>query len=182
MESFYKVLLKSQQKNLHAHSIHYFDKIFQNCPHDAEKIILYINDCYCYNSPWVVSGKEWRLLLEERFKMNGISDSLKDAIIKNEIPEVTEGIWQYIYAQKQSLWELKIVKENLRLQMIDLLQKPDTPLGDKKNANEMLTSLQNEIERIDEKVLQDNQKFGPSGFDTIKKARSVTQLSIVNVD
>jgi len=182
MESFYKILLTPTKKNLHSHSIHFFDEIFRNCPVDAEKIILYINDCYCYKSPYILDGKDWGKFLEERFRLNGISASLKDAILHNELPEVVEGIWQYIYAQKESLWELKMIKENVRLDMIKTLQTVTTPLGDKQKANEMLTSLQAEIEKIDERLIQDNQAFGKgAGFDAIKKARSVTQLTITNV-
>lgn len=182
MENFYKVILNPKKENLHGHAIHYFDKIFDSFPDDAEKIILFINDCYNYKSPYIIDGKDWRKFLEERLKMNNVSLELREKILKNEFPEVVEGIWEYIYAQKQSLWELKMIKENLRTQMMDTLRK-DVNIGEKKSANEMLTSLQDEIEKIDERIIQDNQVFGKgSGFDAIKKARSVTQLNIVNVD
>lgn len=183
METFYKILLNPTKENLHSHGIHYFDKVLANFRVDGERIINYINDCFCYKSPWIVDGKNWSDFLLERVRLNGISKNIQDDILNNKLPEVVDAIWQYINHQNQPLFATKVVKENLRMQMFELLNTVNEPLAQKKTANEMITSLDAEIESINEKLIQDNQVFGKgAGFDAIKKAKSVTQLSIVNVD
>jgi len=179
MENLYKVLQVPTKENLQRHQITYFDRIIDKYPSVYETIITYINECYNYKSPLIVEEKEWSSFLKERFEINELPDYLRDDILNYKSPEIVIAIDDYITHQKEPAFQTLIAKQNLRKDMLVVIQDPAGKVDDKQKANNLVTTLDEEINAIFERMRQDQKVFGNyKGFDAIKQAKAATQVVI----
>lgn len=179
MQNLYEVLQKPTKEILERHSIKYFDKVIEKYPKYYKDIIAYINDCFNYNSDLLLEEKEWSKFLMERFEENCLPDSLIDDIIQYDSEEITYAIAMFLAEQKQPLFATFTAKQNLRMQMLAIMQKSSSTTSDKKNANDMVSSLDIEINDILEKFRQGQKVFGDfKGYDQVKTARNRHKVNV----
>lgn len=179
METLYKVLQEPTLYNLHKHYIHYFDNLADAYPDDHKQIISYINECFNYNSPFLVEEKDWNIFLQERFVENNIPDDYIDNIISYKDPVIVIAIDEYLTHQKQPTFQTLVAKQNLRKDMLVALQDPAGKINDKQTANTLLTTLDDEINDIFERMRAEQKRFGNyKGFDAVKQAKQHTKLNI----
>ena len=124
MQNLYELLRTPTVENLHFHLIRFFDEVIEKYPDDYESIITYINECYNYDSPFITDDKDWTLFLIERFRENQLKEELREAITKLEDEAIVFAISSYVAYQKQSTWVTFTAKQNLRVGMLALMQKP----------------------------------------------------------
>lgn len=178
MQDLYKVLQDPSIRVLQDHEIKYFDDLIKEYPENYKKIICYINDSFNYSSPYHVVEKEWGSFLKERGKANGLTDELFSKIINNEILSIVYAIQEYVFYQKEKVFATKVAKENLRIYLLKLIQS-DAALSEMKIANEMITDLDLELQKINERIKQDQKVFGGyKGFDSISKIKNPTRINI----
>jgi hypothetical protein len=172
MQSLYELLRTPTVANLKFQSIDFFDQIIEKYPDEYEKIITYINQCFNYNSPYLIDEKDWGIFLLERFAANEIDEEIRPALMNYESTEIVYGIAAFLAYQKQSTWTTLVAKQNLRISMLATIQGHSASINDKKNANELVTSLDLEINQIMESMKQDQKRFGNfKGFEDVKAAK-----------
>ena len=182
MESYYRILLAPTKETLKKHLITCFDKVIGAYPKDNEKIILYINECYNYKSPFLVEEKDWWEFLNERFKINDLPPKFVRDIVYLENPDVASSIDDFLVLQKKNEFQTLVAKQSLRQQMLVEIQNPASAISDKKSANDMITQLDEEISSIFEAMRAEQKAFGNyKGFDAVKKAKAITQINIANI-
>lgn len=181
MENLYQVLQDTSIKNLHEHEIKYFDTVIEEYPSDYKKIIAYCNECFNYRSPLIVEEKDWGIFLMERFRANDLPEDLYSALVLYESPEIVFAISSFLAHQKQPAFTTLIAKQNLRISMLSVMQSFSNTITEKKTANEAVTSLDNEINEIFERLRQEQKKFGNyKGYDAVKSARNKFKINIAN--
>lgn len=180
MDNLYKVLEVPSKENLRRHQITYFDKVIEKYPDDYKEIIGYINDCFNYKSPLLVEEKDWGTFLRERFQANELPDELADDIINYKCEEIVNAIDDFLTEQKQTVFQTLVAKQNLRKDMLRVSQGVENKTSDKQIANALVTTLDEEINLLYEKLRAEQKKFGNyKGFDAVKQAKSAaTQISI----
>lgn len=179
MDNLFKVLQTPTKENLHKHAIFYFDAVMEEFPGDYTRIITYINECFNYNSDLLTEEKDWAIFLGERFKANNLPEGLRELIIDYKSPEVLIAVDEFLTHQKQPVFQTLIAKQNLRKDMLIALQDRDAKMGDKATANTLLTTLDDEINLLHERLRGEQKVFGNfKGFDAFKQARAATQLNI----
>lgn len=181
MNNYYKVLLNPSKENLKKHNIKCFDTVISSYDKHYEKIISFINECYNFQSPYLVEEKDWGVFLSERFEANGLSDYQRADIIHLQNVEVALAIDCYLTLQEDVQFHTLVTKQNLRQQMIAYINT-GTYSPDKKGANELLSQLDEEITRIHEAMRQDQRLLGNGkGYDAVKKAKVLTVINIANI-
>ena len=179
MDNLYKVLEVPTKENLRRHFINYFDKVIEKYPNDYKEIIGYINDCFNYKSPLLVEEKDWGSFLKERFEANELPGELKDEILNYKCPEIVTAIDDFLTEQKQTLFQTLMAKQNLRKDMLGVLQGVENKISDKQTANTLVTTLDDEINSLYEKLRAEQKVFGNyKGFDAVKQAKAAIQISI----
>lgn len=181
MDNLYQVLQDTSIKNLHDHEIKYFDSVIEEYPADYKKIITYSNECFNYRSPLIVEEKDWGIFLMERFRANNLPEDLYSALVLYESPEIVFAISSFLAHQKQPAFTTLIAKQNLRIDMLSVMQSFGKTTSEKKIANEAVTALDNEINDIFERMRQEQKKFGNyKGYDGVKSARNKFKINIAN--
>jgi hypothetical protein len=179
MENLYQVLQDTSIKNLHDHEIKYFDTVIEKYPSDYKKIISYINECYNYHSPFLVDEKDWGLFLIERFRANNLSEDLRSALMEYESEEVVFAMASFLAHQKQSTWTTLVTKQDLRISMLAVMKKHGIPTKEKKDANELVSMLDIEINDIYERLKQEQKRFGNhKGYEQVKVAKNRFVINI----
>ena len=179
MENLFKVLQVPSKENLHLHNIRYFDNVIRKYPHHYREVITYINECFNYNSPLIIEEKDWGLFLMERFTASELPDQFIADLVNYQCPDIVVAMDEFLTHQKQPVFQTLIAKQNLRKDMLVFLQDPAGKIVEKQIANTLLTTLDDEINMLHERLRQDQNKFGNGkGIEAIKKAKSVTQLNI----
>lgn len=173
MENLFEILQKPTKEILQRHSIKYFDKVIEKYPKYYKDIISYINECFNYHSDLLKEENDWGRFLMTRFEENMLPDSLIPDIIEFESEEITYAVSMFLADQKQPLFTTFAAKQNLRLSMLGVMQKSSSTTTDKKNANEMVSSLDIELNDILEKFRSSNKIFGNFvGYNKVKTARN----------
>jgi len=181
MDNLYEVLRVPDVSNLHLHSITYFDRIVEKYPHDYKNIIRYINDCFNYHSPLIIEENDWGVFLMNRFIVNNVPEEMRSALMKYECEDIVFGIFSFLAHQKQPIFTTLIAKQNLRINMLATMQNFSATTADKKNANEMVSNLDIEINEIFEKMRQAQKVFGNfKGYDNVKAAINKFKINIAN--
>lgn len=181
MENLFDLLEMPTRQLLEKHDIKIFDAVIIKYPEDYKKIIKYINDCFNYRSPYLIEEKSWQLFLIERFSANLLREDLREDIVGMESAEVVQAMAEFLAYQKQPMWETLVAKQNLRMNMIGVTQSFGASVGDKKNANEMITNLDNEITSMFERMKQDQKRFGNyKGAEQLKEAVVRHKINIAN--
>lgn len=181
MDNLYKVLEAPTKENLRRHFINYFDKVIEKYPDDYKKIISYINECYNYKSPLLVDEKEWGLFLVERFNYNKIPEELKPAIINYECDEIIFAMASFLAEQKITTWTTLVTKQDLRVAMLSVMKQHTAPTKEKKDANELVTLLDIEINDIYEKLKQEQKRFGNhKGYELVKIAKNRLTINVAH--
>lgn len=179
MENLYKILLVPSKENLHLHAIHYFDRLIDQYPKKYRQIITYINECFNYHSPFLVEEKDWTTFLHERYEASTMPADFIDDVVNYKAAEIVIAIDEFLTHQKQPVFQTLAAKQNLRKDMLVFLQDPANKINDKQTANTLLTTLDDEINTLHERLRQEQKVFGNyKGFDAVKQARTVTQLNI----
>ncbi len=181
MDNLYKVLEVPSKENLRRHQITYFDKVIEKYPDNYKEIIGYINDCFNYKSPLLVEEKDWGTFLRERFQVNELPEELEGDILNYKSPEIVFAIDDFLTEQKQPLFQTLMAKQNLRKDMLGVLQSFEGKVAEKQIANTLVTTLDDEINLLYEKLRAEQKKFGNyKGFDAVKQARAAaTQINII---
>lgn len=173
MQNLYEVLQDPTKEILRLHSIKYFDEIVEKHPSDYINIIRYINDCFNYHSVLLLEEKDWRSFLIERFYTNDLPEEILPGLVDYETGYFVLAISMFLEDQKQPVFTTLVAKQNLRVNMLATMQTPSATTNDKKNANEMVSSLDSEIAMIYEKFRQGQKVFGNfKGYDQFKTARN----------
>lgn len=173
MQNLYEILQNPTKEVLELHSIDYFDKIIENHPDNYIDIIKYINECFNYHSLLLTEEKDWGRFLMERFEANGLPEDILPGLIEYETEYFVHSISIFLIEQKQPLFTTYIAKQNLRMQMLAIMQKSTSTTTDKKNANDMVSSLDIELNDILEKFRSSNKVFGNFiGYNQLKTARN----------
>lgn len=179
MQNLYEVLQNPTKEKLALHSIKCFNPLIEKYPKYYKDIIAYINDVFNYNSPLLIEEKDWGKFLMERFDENNLHDSLLDDVVHYESEEVVRAMSDFLEYQKQPLFTTYTAKQNLRLSMLGIMQKSSSTTTDKKNANEMVSSLDAEIAMIIEKFRQGQKIFGNfAGYDQLRTARNKHLINV----
>lgn len=179
MQNLYEVLQHPTKDLLNLHSIKCFDVLIEKYPGHYKDIIAYINDVFNYNSPLLIEEKDWGKFLMERFEENNVHDSLFEDVINYESEAVVRAMSDFLEYQKQPLFTTYTAKQNLRLSMLGIMQRSSSTTTDKKNANEMVSSLDAEIAMIIEKFRQGQKIFGNfKGYDAVKTARNKHLINV----
>lgn len=179
MENLYEVLRVPTVENLKAHQITFFDEVIKKYPDHYQEIIGYINECYNYNSPYLIDEKDWTLLTIERFRSNNVPESLRGELTHLEDADIVFAISSFVAYQKQATWVTYTAKQNLRIGMLALMQKPAASTVEKKNANEMVSSLDIELNEIREQLQKDQKRFGNyKGMNELTAAKTRLSLNI----
>jgi len=179
METLYSILQVPTKETLTRHRIIYFDKVVEKYPAIYEQIIGFINDCYNYKSSVIVEEKEWALFLDERFEVNNLPDYIYGDLVQMKCREIVNAIDDFLTAQKEPDFQTLIAKQNLRKDMLAYAQNSENKISDRQTANSLITTLDDEINSIHERLRQATKVFGNhKGFDAVKQAKAVTQLSI----
>lgn len=180
MNNYFKILLNPSQKNLHRHNIKCFDEVF-SAYQNGENIVSFVNECYNYQSPYLIEEKDWGIFLLERFRANGLPDHQIADIVHLQNVVVAVAIDGYLMLQESFQFHTLVTKQNLRQQMIAYLNTGGYS-NEKKGANELLTQLDEEINAIHEAMRQDQKPIGNyKGYDAVKRARNLTVLNIANI-
>jgi len=179
MDNLYKVLQDPTPENLHFQSIEYFDKVIEKYPEDYRKIIAYINECYNYQSPFLIDEKEWGSFLNERFRLNRLPEELRSALIDYECDEIVFAMASFLAHQKEAAWTTLVTKEDLRISMLSVMKKHGIKTSEKKEANELVSLLDVEINEIRERLKQDQKRFGDhKGFAEVKAAKKRLVINV----
>ena len=180
MQNLYKVLQNPSLENLKQHSLDFFDKVISKYPSQYIGIISYIKDCYNYQTPLLIEEKDWRSFLNERRIANNLDDSFIDALINYKCPEIVLAIDAFFTYQKEPTFQTLIAKQNLRKDMLVVIQDSSAKVDDKQKANALVTTLDDEIDNILERLRSEQKKIGNyKGFDAIAaKAKTFTQITI----
>lgn len=181
MQNLYNLLSDPTQEKLKTHNIDYFDKVIEKYPDNYESIIIYINECFNFQSPLLIEEKEWGSFLRERFKANKLSEDLSSPILEYNSEEIVFAMASFIAYQKQPIWTTLVAKENLRINMLAVIQWHGANISDKQKANELLSVLDTEINDIRERLKQDNKVFGNyKGHEQIKVAKIRYNINIAH--
>ncbi len=181
MDTLYNLLLEPSKENLHFHSIHYFDDLIKKYPTDYQKIITYINEVYNYESPLIVKEKDWGSFMMERYTKNRIPEEFLEDILRFESEEFTLAVSSYFAQQKQSSYSTIIAKMMLKENTLNTVRDFKASMSDKQKANEMLSSIDGEINEIHERLRQDQNVFGNfKGYEQVKTARNKHKINIAN--
>lgn len=179
MQNLYEVLQNPTLEVLKLHSIEYFDKVIEKYPQDYEKIISFINDCYNFKSPLLVQEKVWELFLLTRFKVRKIPDELRPDILELKSDEFVVATDSFLKYQKEPIWETLVLKQNFRISVMSTIRGHVSGMSEKKTANELLTTLDAEINAIFESLKQSQEPLGKyKGYDSIVGARSKIKINI----
>ena len=179
MQNLYEVLKNPSIEVLRLHSIDCFDKVIETYPKHYKNIIRYMNDVFNYKSDLLLEEKDWQRFLMERFDENNIPDNLIEEIVHYESADVTYAMSSFLAMQKESIYTTYVFKQNLRMDMLSIMQKPSATTSDKKNANEMVSNLDIEINDIVEKLRNSQKVFGNfTGYDQVKSARNKHKINI----
>lgn len=173
MESLYEALRVPSIEKLHLHQITFFDEIVKKYPDHYREIISYINEVYNYTSPFLIDEKDWTLLTIERFRANDIPEGLRAELTHLEDADIVLAITAFVSYQKQATWVTYTAKQNLRIGMLALMQNPKGTTAEKKNANEMVSSLDIELNDIREQLQKDQKRFGNyKGMNELNAAKA----------
>jgi hypothetical protein len=179
MQDLYTILLDPSPGNLKRQSIGYFNDLIKEYPTSCMRIITYINECFNYKSPLLTEEKDWGMFLRERFRANNIPEELRSGLIDYESKSIVTAIDAFLTHQKEPQFQTLIAKQNLRLSMLATIQKADASIGDKQKANELITSLDAEINQIYERMRQEQKKLGNyKGYDSVQAAKSKLKINI----
>ena len=182
MNSYYKILQDTSKENLKKHNITCFDDVIMKYPEHYDKIISYINECYNYKSDFLIEEKDWYIFLSERFLANRLPEAFKDDIVNLKSPEIAIAIDGFVTLQEQHTFQTLVAKKSLRQQMITVMVSSGTA-NEKKDANKLVSELDDEINMIQEGMRQEQKVFGQfKGIDAVKKAKSVYLLNIANIE
>lgn len=181
MQDLYRLLCDVSISKLTDNEIQYFDKVIEQYPDDYKKIITYINECFNYHSPLLVEEKDWGIFLHERFRANRLPEELRSGLIEYESDAIVLAIDAFLTHQKQPIFQTLVAKQNLRQAMLVMVQRFDGTIGDKQKANELITTLDSEINDIFERMRQEQKKFGNfKGYDSVQSAKLKIRINIGN--
>lgn len=181
MNDLYLVFKDPTIRHLHDQHIYYFDRIIDEFPADYKKIITYINECFNYHSPFLVEEKDWTTFLGERFDDNQVPELLRPGLIEYESEAIVLAIDEFLTHQKQPTFQTLVAKQNLRASMLVTVQKHDASISDKQKANELITTLDTEINEIYERMRHEQKKLGNyKGYDALQSAKAKLKVNIAN--
>ena len=181
MQDLYAVLQTPTVENLRYHSIDMFDELIEKYPNEYENIISYINECFNYHSPFLIDEKDWEAFLMERFAENEISEEFRRDVIYYESKEVTAAIANFLGYQKQSLWTTYVAKQDLRVAMLAVMKSHSAATSEKKNANELVSTIDLELQDLLEKLKQEQKRFGNyKGYNDVKAAKARHTINIAH--
>jgi hypothetical protein len=179
MDTLYEVLRDPTNEVLRLHSISFFDGVIAAYPADYKKIIIYINQCFNYHSPYLVEEKDWGMFLMERFAANEIPEELRQAVMQYDSPEIVFAMAEFLGYQKQTAWTTLVAKQNLRVAMLAVIQGFSANISEKQKANELVSTLDLEINDILEKMKQDQKVFGNhKGYSEVRAAKIRHQINV----
>lgn len=182
MNSYYKLLSVPTKEVLEQHKISCFDRIVNKYQNEYLEIISYINQCYNYQSPFIVEEKDWTEFLLERFRANKLPEYLLKELVRLEDSDIAHDIDLFLDIQKDNVFKTIVAKERARQKVLEILNGTLTTLADMKSANEMLNDLDEEINSIKEELRQEQKRFGNyKGFDAVKTAKKMTKINIANL-
>lgn len=179
MTDLFDLLQSPTVETLKMHSIAFFDKVIEEYPDEYENIISYINECFNYHSSYLVDEKDWGAFLMERFRSNLLSEDIRSKVINYECPIITVAIADFLDYQKQPTWTTFTAKQNTRTAMLATMQNYSSSITDKKNANELVTTLDIEINDLLEKMKQEQKRFG--NYQGVKDIKTAKKRMVINI-